>query len=235
MCQCHCWVCLHVSASLLGLIACVSVTAGFVYMCLSLLVFQAKRIFKCPSGCTCTSDSIICVGSSFIPRAVPIFKKKQTERCLFCDRKTLLNLSLANNNMKTLPKGLFGDLHSLIELDLRGNLFQCDCESKWLMLWLKRSNATVSDVYCAGPADLKGLLMKDVPDKHAKCISTDFVSHQIINTQSMSADIFFYKEDIYAALPVPDSDSCIIMEWDHIETKFRPFDNITGSIQSTTY
>ncbi|XP_026854607.2 leucine-rich repeat LGI family member 2b [Electrophorus electricus] len=251
----------------------------------SVQVFQAKRIFKCPSGCTCTSDSIICVGSSFIPRAVPsdinslsivngsfpeikasMFSLIPSLQLLLLSSNSLSNikedafsglphleylfiegnkidaiskyafrglrdvthLSLANNNMKTLPKGLFGDLHSLIELDLRGNLFQCDCESKWLMLWLKRSNATVSDVYCAGPADLKGLLMKDVPDKHAKCISTDFVSHQIINTQSMSADIFFYKEDIYAALPVPDSDSCIIMEWDHIETKFRPFDNITG-------
>lgn len=44
----------------------------------------------------------------------------------------------------------------------------------------------------------------------------------------MSADIFFHKEDIYVAMAVPNSDSCIIMEWDHIETKFRPFDNITG-------
>lgn len=47
----------------------------------------------------------------------------------------------------------------------------------------------------------------------------------------MSADIFSYKEDVYVALAVPNSDSCIIMEWDHIETHFRPFDNITGLIQ----
>ncbi len=56
----------------------------------------------------------------------------------------------------------------------------------------------------------------------------DFVLHQIENTQSMSADIFSHKNDIYVAMAVPNSDSCIIMEWDHIETKFRPFDNITG-------
>lgn len=56
----------------------------------------------------------------------------------------------------------------------------------------------------------------------------DFVQHQIVNTQSMSADIFFHKDDIYVAMAVPNSDSCIIMEWDHIETKFRPFDDITG-------
>uniref|UniRef100_A0A4W4F1G4 Leucine-rich repeat LGI family, member 2b n=1 Tax=Electrophorus electricus TaxID=8005 RepID=A0A4W4F1G4_ELEEL len=235
----------------------------------SVQVFQAKRIFKCPSGCTCTSDSIICVGSSFIPRAVPSDINSlsivngsfpEIKASMFSLIPSLQLLS--SNSLSNIKEDAFSGLPHLeylfiegnkidaiiagthrstaqvcllIELffvhnirDLRGNLFQCDCESKWLMLWLKRSNATVSDVYCAGPADLKGLLMKDVPDKHAKCISTDFVSHQIINTQSMSADIFFYKEDIYAALPVPDSDSCIIMEWDHIETKFRPFDNITG-------
>jgi len=57
---------------------------------------------------------------------------------------------------------------------------------------------------------------------------SDFVQHQIVNTQSMSADIFFHKDDIYVAIAVPNSDSCIIMEWDHIETNFRPFDEITG-------
>lgn len=57
---------------------------------------------------------------------------------------------------------------------------------------------------------------------------SDFVQHQIVNTQSMSADIFSHKDDIYVAMAVPNSDSCIIMEWDHIEIKFRPFDDITG-------
>lgn len=56
--------------------------------------------------------------------------------------------------------------------DLRGNMFQCDCESMWLMLWLKRSNATISDVYCASPSNMKGVLLKDVPEKHSKCVST---------------------------------------------------------------
>ncbi|XP_017538771.1 leucine-rich repeat LGI family member 2b [Pygocentrus nattereri] len=246
---------------------------------------RGKRIFKCPSGCTCTTDSIICVGSSFIPRTIPsdvnslsiingsfpeikqamfslmpslqllllnansldsiredafsglphleyLFiegnKIEEINKYAFRGLRDVTHLSLANNNMKKIPKGLFSDLHSLIELDLRGNLFQCDCQAMWLMLWLKRSNATVSDVYCAGPVDMKGVLLKDVPAKHTECVSTDFIPHQTINTQSMSADIFTYKEDIYVAMAVPNSDSCIIMEWDHIETKFRPFDNITG-------
>ncbi|MCI4376012.1 hypothetical protein PGIGA_G00183070 [Pangasianodon gigas] len=244
-----------------------------------------KRVFKCPSGCTCTTETIICVGSSFIPRTVPadisslsivngtfpeireatfalmpslhllllnsnsiscikddafsglprleyLFiegnKIEEISKHAFRGLRDVTHLSLANNNMKSLPKGLFSDLHSLIELDLRGNQFQCDCQSMWLMLWLKKTNATVSDVYCAEPEKMKGVLLKDFPEKHAKCVSTDFIPHQTINTQSMSADIFSYKEDVYVALAVPNSDSCLIMEWDHIETHFRPFDNITG-------
>uniref|UniRef100_A0A672SP46 Leucine-rich repeat LGI family, member 2b n=1 Tax=Sinocyclocheilus grahami TaxID=75366 RepID=A0A672SP46_SINGR len=110
-------------------------------------------------------------------------------------------------------RGLFSDLRSLIELDLCGNMFHCNGESMWLMLWLKQSNATTSDVYCASPSGMKGVLLKDVPEKHSKC-----------QTSSLTKKIY----RLYVAMAVPNSDSCIIMEWDHIETKLRPFDNITG-------
>ncbi|TRZ00870.1 hypothetical protein DNTS_034089 [Danionella cerebrum] len=222
---------------------------------------RPKRVFKCPSGCTCTTDSIICIGASLVPRTVPsdinslsivncsfseinasMFSLMPSLQLLFIEGnriekinkyafrglRDVTHLSLANNNLKALPRGLLSDLRSLNELDLRGNMFHCDCESMWLMLWLKRSNATISDVYCATPSAMKGVLLKDVPEKPSKCVSTDFVQHQIVNTQSMSADIFTHKDDIYVAMAVPNSDSCIIMEWDHIETKFRPFDDITG-------
>lgn len=57
---------------------------------------------------------------------------------------------------------------------------------------------------------------------------TDFVRHQSIPIQSMSADIFAFKEDIFVAMAAPISNSCVVMEWDHIEMNFRKFDNITG-------
>ncbi|XP_041922861.1 leucine-rich repeat LGI family member 2b [Alosa sapidissima] len=244
-----------------------------------------KRVFKCPSGCTCSKDSIICVGSSIIPRTIPndinslsivngsfseikeaMFALMPSLQLLLLNSNSLsaikddafsglphleylfiegnqietitknalrglrdvTHLSLASNNMKSLPKNLFFGLDSLIELDLRGNMFECDCQAKWLIDWLKQSNATVSDVYCAGPGDRKGMRLKDVPDQQKECLSTDFVLHQTLATPSMSADIFSYKEDIYVAMAVPNSDSCVIMEWDHIEINFRPFDTITG-------
>lgn len=56
--------------------------------------------------------------------------------------------------------------------DLRGNLFQCNCENKWLMTWLKNTNATVSDVFCAGPGEMKGKRLNDLPILPGECIST---------------------------------------------------------------
>ena len=29
----------------------------------------------------------------------------------------------------------------------------CDCKAKWLYLWLKMTNSTVSDVLCIGPPE----------------------------------------------------------------------------------
>lgn len=57
----------------------------------------------------------------------------------------------------------------------------------------------------------------------------DFVRHQSIPIQSMSADIFTFKEDIFVAMAAQNSNSCVIMEWDHIEMNFRKLDNITGT------
>ncbi|XP_077575088.1 leucine-rich repeat LGI family member 2-like [Stigmatopora nigra] len=244
-----------------------------------------KKNFKCPSGCSCTKETIMCVGTSHVPRTVPsdvnslsivngsitdipegmfslmpslqllllnanslttikddaflglpqleyLFiegnKIETISKRAFRGLRDLTHLSLANNKMASLPRDLFVDLDSLLELDLRGNAFQCNCENKWLMTWLKNTNATVSDVLCAGPNDMKGKRLNDVPIGEGQCMSTDFLRHQSIPIQSMSADIFTFKEDIYVSMAAPNSNSCVVMEWDHIEMNFRKFDNISG-------
>ncbi|XP_041641808.1 leucine-rich repeat LGI family member 2-like [Cheilinus undulatus] len=246
---------------------------------------ECRRNYKCPSGCSCTKETIICVGTSQIPKTIPseinslsmvngsisevtegmfslmpslqllllnansmttikddafsglphleyLFiegnKIETITKNAFRGLRDLTHLSLANNKMRFLPRDLFFDLDSLLEVDLRGNSFQCNCDNKWLMTWLKNTNATVSDVFCAGPSDMKGKRLNDLPIPPGECISTDFVRHQSIPIQSMSADIFSFKEDIYVAMAAPNSNSCVVMEWDHIEMNFRKFDNITG-------
>uniref|UniRef100_A0AAV2LGE5 LRRCT domain-containing protein n=1 Tax=Knipowitschia caucasica TaxID=637954 RepID=A0AAV2LGE5_KNICA len=248
-------------------------------------ICKSKRNFKCPSGCSCSKETIVCVGASQMPRTIPsdinslsvvngslaeiseamfalmpslqllllngnslttirddafsglphleyLFiegnKIESITKNAFRGLRDLTHLSLANNKIKSLPRDLFFDLDSLLELDLRGNSFQCTCENKWLMVWLKNTNATVPDVMCAGPTDMKGKRLNDLPLAPGHCISTDFVRHQSINVQAMSGNIFSFKEDIYVAMASPNTNSCTIMEWDHIEMKFRSFDNIGG-------
>ncbi|XP_043953650.1 leucine-rich repeat LGI family member 2a isoform X1 [Gambusia affinis] len=274
-----------------------------------------KKAFRCPSTCSCSKESIICVGSSNIPRIAPneitslsivngtfsevreaMFAHMPTLQLLLLNSNSLttvrddtfsglphleylfiesnklettskfafrglrdlthlyipqliknllcfciffLNMlhvhslamffrSLANNNIKFLPRDVFIDLDSLIELDLRGNAFECDCRAKWLMMWLKSTNATVSDVMCAGPDDMKGKRLNDMNSLHNECISTDFVLHQSVASESLSVDTFSFKNDVYVTIAAPSSDTCMVLQWDHIEMNFRTYDNITG-------
>uniref|UniRef100_A0A3Q2Q239 Leucine-rich repeat LGI family, member 2a n=1 Tax=Fundulus heteroclitus TaxID=8078 RepID=A0A3Q2Q239_FUNHE len=188
-----------------------------------------KKPFRCPSTCSCSKESIICVGSSNIPRIAPNeITSFFSLNVLHIHALELFSRSLANNNIQFLPRDLFIDLDSLIELDLRGNAFECDCRAKWLMMWLKSTNATVSDVVCAGPEDMKGKRLNDMSSLHNECISTDFVLHQSVAAESLSVDTFTFKNDVYVTISAPSTDSCMVLQWDHIEMNFRTYDNITG-------
>ncbi|MEQ2235019.1 Leucine-rich repeat LGI member 2, partial [Ilyodon furcidens] len=154
-------------------------------------------------------------------------KLETTSKYAFRGLRDLTHLSLANNNIKFLPRDVFIDLESLIELDLRGNAFECDCRAKWLMMWLKSTNATVSDVVCAGPEDMKGRRLNDMSSLDDECISTDFVLHQAVASESLSVDTFSFKNDVYVTIAAPSTDSCMVLQWDHIEMNFRTYDNIT--------
>ncbi|CAL8241831.1 unnamed protein product [Merluccius merluccius] len=256
----------------------------------SLLLGEWQKTFtprkmRCPSTCSCSRESIICVGGSSVPRISPndinslslvngtfseikeaMFAHMQSLQLLllnsnslttirddafsglphleylfiesnkletaskyaFRGLRDLTHLSLANNRITALPRDLFIDLDSLIELDLRGNAFECDCQAKWLMTWLKSTNATVSDVVCAGPEAMKGKRLNDMTSLHNECISTDFTLHQSVASESLSVDTFTYKNDVYVAIAAPNTESCMVLQWDHIEMNFRTYDNITG-------
>ncbi|XP_065489835.1 leucine-rich repeat LGI family member 2 [Caloenas nicobarica] len=155
-------------------------------------------------------------------------KIETISRNAFRGLRDLTHLSLANNQLKALPRDVFSDLDSLIELDLRGNKFECDCKTKWLFLWLKMTNSTVSDVLCIGPAEYQDKKLNDVTSFDYECTTTDFVVHQILPYQSVSVDTFNSKNDVFVAIAQPSMENCMVLEWDHIEMNFRSYDNITG-------
>ncbi|CAI5783716.1 leucine-rich repeat LGI family member 2 [Podarcis lilfordi] len=245
---------------------------------------QVRKPVRCPAICSCTKESIICVGAAAVPRSpgdisslslvngtfseikermfshLPSLqllllnsnsftiirddafgglfhleylfiegnKVETISRNAFRGLRDLTHLSLANNQIKALPRDVFSDLDSLIELDLRGNKFECDCKAKWLFLWLKMTNSTVSDVLCVGPAEFQDKKLNDVSSFDDECTTTDFVVHQILPYQSVSVDTYHSNNDVYVAIAQPSMENCMVLEWDHIEKNFRSYDNITG-------
>ncbi|XP_078081132.1 leucine-rich repeat LGI family member 2a [Mustelus asterias] len=140
----------------------------------------------------------------------------------------LIHLSLANSGIRSLPRDVFSGLDSLIELDLRGNELQCDCKTKWMTTWLKIINATVSDVFCAGPPEHEGKKLTEMATSDFDCMSAEFVLHQILPYESVSVNTFSYKNDVYVAIAQPNLGNCRVLEWNYIEKNFRNYDNITG-------
>ncbi|KAF1486600.1 Leucine-rich repeat LGI family member 3, partial [Eudyptula minor novaehollandiae] len=147
-------------------------------------------------------------------------------KATFRGLKSLTHLSLANNNLQTLPRDLFKPLDILSDLDLRGNTLACDCKIKWLVEWLESTNTTVPAVFCSSPGQFEGQRIRDLALGDFQCITTDFVVHQVLPFQSVSAEPFTYASDLYVALAQPGASSCAILKWDYVERKLRDFDRI---------
>ncbi|GCC26403.1 hypothetical protein chiPu_0004819 [Chiloscyllium punctatum] len=217
-----------------------------VYQCL----FRMKRTYKCPlaerfanhlrkpgrcpARCSCTRDAVMCVGTSSVPRIAP---------------NDIISLSLVNGSYREITEGMFSNLPFLQLLfglyavspnechqmgqcieshDLRGNELQCDCKTKWMTTWLKSINATVTNVFCAGPPEHEGKKLIDLTPSDFDCMSTEFVLHQVLPYESISVNTFSFKDDVYVAIAEPNVGNCRVLEWSYIEMNFRSYDNITG-------
>uniref|UniRef100_A0A8C6XJK1 LRRCT domain-containing protein n=1 Tax=Naja naja TaxID=35670 RepID=A0A8C6XJK1_NAJNA len=140
--------------------------------------------------------------------------------------KSLTHLSLANNNLQTLPRDLLKPLDILSDLDLRGNSLTCDCKIKWLVEWMENTNASMPAIFCGGPPQYQGQKIRELPLKNFDCITTDFVVHQVLPFQSVSAEPFRVLQRPHVALAQPSSSSCTVLKWDYVERKLRDFDRI---------
>ncbi|XP_053475000.1 leucine-rich glioma-inactivated protein 1-like isoform X2 [Ictalurus furcatus] len=138
-------------------------------------------------------------------------------------------LSLAFNNLESLPKDLFKGVDTLTKVDLRGNLFTCDCKLKWLVDWIYHTNATVDQIYCNSPPAYQGKKINDLTPQSFDCITTDFSLLKSLEFQSISVETFTFGGDQYVVFAQPFIGRCSFMEWDHVQMEFRNFDNITST------
>ncbi|GAB1289652.1 Leucine-rich repeat LGI family member 2 [Apodemus speciosus] len=147
-------------------------------------------------------------------------KIETISRNAFRGLRDLTHLSLANNHIKALPRDVFSDLDSLIELDLRGNRFECDCKAKWLYLWLKMTNSTVSDVLCIGPPEYQEKKLNDVTSFDYECTTT---GQSIVGCKAILIDdqVFVVVAQLFGGSH--------IYKYDESWTKFVKFQDIEVS------
>ncbi|KAB5555325.1 hypothetical protein PHYPO_G00032480 [Pangasianodon hypophthalmus] len=143
--------------------------------------------------------------------------------------KSLLHLSLAYNNLETLPKDVFKGMDALTKVDLRGNMFICDCKLKWLVEWMHNTNATVDQIHCSGPALYQGKKINELMPQAFDCITAEFVSKKTLKFESISVETFTVGNDQYAVFAQPFAGTCSFMEWDHVNMEFRHYDSIEST------
>ncbi|KTF86722.1 hypothetical protein cypCar_00020871 [Cyprinus carpio] len=136
-------------------------------------------------------------------------------------------LFIENNQIKSISPFAFRGLKSLIHLDLRGNLFSCDCKLKWLVDWMFHTNVTVDQIFCNGPEAYQGKKINDLVAQSFDCITTDFSLLKSLDFQSISVEAFAFGGDQFVVFAQPFIGRCSFMEWDHVQMEFRSLDNIT--------
>uniref|UniRef100_A0AAY4AF08 Leucine-rich glioma-inactivated protein 1 n=1 Tax=Denticeps clupeoides TaxID=299321 RepID=A0AAY4AF08_9TELE len=143
--------------------------------------------------------------------------------------KSLIHLSLAYNNLETLPRDVFKGMDALTKVDMRGNAFSCDCKLKWLVEWMYSTNATVDQIFCAGPALYQGKKINDLVPQSFDCITAEFAAHQPLKFESISVEAFAFRKDQYVVFAQPFTGTCSFLEWDHVEMVFRTYDSIEST------
>ncbi|XP_056657514.1 leucine-rich repeat transmembrane protein FLRT1 [Monodelphis domestica] len=85
--------------------------------------------------------------------------------------RELERLDLSNNNLTSLPRGLFDDLENLGQLLLRNNPWFCGCNLMWLRDWVKAraSVVNVRGLMCQGPEKVRGMAIKDITGEMDEC------------------------------------------------------------------
>ncbi|KAK0077767.1 hypothetical protein PV325_003479, partial [Microctonus aethiopoides] len=88
---------------------------------------------------------------------------------LFRDLTSLTLLSLYDNNIKSLANGTFTNLRSIRTLHLAKNPFICDCNLRWLSLYLHENPIETSGAKCESPKRAAKRKIDVMRDEKFKC------------------------------------------------------------------
>ncbi|XP_061111077.1 leucine-rich repeat transmembrane protein FLRT2 [Conger conger] len=82
----------------------------------------------------------------------------------FSSLRQLEKLDISNNQLQSLTEGVFDGLFSLRQLTVRNNLWHCDCNIKWVIVWLKSLPGTlnVRGFMCQKPEKVRGMVIREL-------------------------------------------------------------------------
>ncbi|KAM7069908.1 uncharacterized protein M8220_007313 [Acridotheres tristis] len=144
----------------------------------------------------------------------------------------LLFLSLANNRLESLPRGLFQELGTLTQLDLRGNPLRCDCRLRWLLAWLAtRPSPTPPEAggRCRAPLPHLGTPLALLSPRQLQCQRHELRPFQSLPFSSLGAEPFVLGGHPGVALAQPVAGACALLEWDQLGGRFRALSVINSS------
>uniref|UniRef100_A0A803STV9 Slit guidance ligand 3 n=1 Tax=Anolis carolinensis TaxID=28377 RepID=A0A803STV9_ANOCA len=93
----------------------------------------------------------------------------------FQDLHNLNLLSLYDNKLQTISKGLFVPLQSIQTLHLAQNPFVCDCHLKWLADYLQDNPIETSGARCSSPRRLANKRISQIKSKKFRCSGNSFI------------------------------------------------------------
>ncbi|XP_066283071.1 adhesion G-protein coupled receptor G6-like isoform X1 [Branchiostoma lanceolatum] len=92
----------------------------------------------------------------------------------FVDLADLLFVYLHSNALTNLEEGTFDNIPNLIEVYMRDNPFQCDCNLRWLASWVQSTGSDIlkDDPQCLSPGNLNGQSLTSVDVREMICPTT---------------------------------------------------------------
>ena len=101
-----------------------------------------------------------------------IFNKENSQHGSLNSVKTLTNIDLSSNLLKSVESNAFSELH-LMTIELQENPWQCDCYLRYLKQWLERKKTTVSNenyIKCSSPPAFADVSLTILDEESLRCI-----------------------------------------------------------------